>query len=199
MLSEDWYPLGFENIVDGSKWQLKWHHYAFLANWGDPNSPFWADTGDPQNLTQGSPIVSPCTQNTHAPDRVVFLAIDWDLLTEQGWMDALEKDLATIKLKYPSVKWIDLMPMMRCPNNQHCNPMANYGPGADADSTREDCYVPPYEDSAIAKVAAAHPDSVGIGPVLTAKACPSNGTTHYGAADNQIESNEVGAFYKVLP
>ena len=108
----------------------------------------------------------------------------------------LEKDIATIKVKYPSVKWIDLMPMMRCPNNQHCNAMASYGPGANADPNREDCYVPPYQDSAMAKVAAAHPDSVGVGPVLMSKNCPSSRAVHYGTPDNQIEANEIGAFCK---
>jgi hypothetical protein len=130
---------------------------------------------------------------------VVFLAISWELLEEQSWMADLETDLSTIRMKYPSVKWIDIAPMVRCPNNMHCNPNASYGPGANTDVTREDCYVPPYEDSAIQKVVASHAnDHVGVGPILMATMCNNNGP-HLTAADDQLEANEYGAFYKALP
>ncbi len=197
-LTMEWWGQGFENIVDNTKWQLKWHHHGHVLEWGNPNSPFWSDTGDPMNDASGAPITSACAQNTHAPDRVVLLTLSWEILTEQGWIDALNSDVATIKLKYPSVKWIDLMPMVRCPDNKMCNPKENYGPGADTDVGRQDCYVPPYEDSALQKVVAAHSDSVGMGPVLMAKMCNNNGA-HLTGSDNKLESDEIGAFYKALP
>jgi hypothetical protein len=199
-LTSQWYPEGFETVVDDAKWQLKWHEKGFVEAWGDPNSPFWADTGNPMDLNSGSPIVSPCAQNSTTPDRVVFLATDWDLLTEQEWIDWLEMDLTAIKTKYPSVKWIDLMPTVRCPNNEMCNPDAMPGPGANAGGAGlEDCYIPPFEDSAIESVVAAHPGEVGLGPIVMASTCNNGDGAHLTAADNQAASTAIGNYYAALP
>src|SRR5450432_2094740 len=81
-LTSEWWGPGFEGIVDNAKWQLKWKHHGFVESWGDPQSPYWGDTGDPNDLNAGSPMISPCAQNSATPDRVVFLAMDWVLLTE---------------------------------------------------------------------------------------------------------------------
>jgi hypothetical protein len=198
-LTMEWWGQGFEQIVDNAKWQLKWHHHGHVLEWGNPDSPFWADTGDPMNDASGAPISSACTTNTHAVDRVVLLALSWELLDEKSWMDALEADIKTIRLKRPTAKWIDIVPMVRCPMNKHCNPNANYGPGADTDVGRQDCYVPPYEDSAMQKVVQAHAgDGVGLGPILEATMCNNNGA-HLTSADNKLEAQEYGAFYKAIP
>jgi hypothetical protein len=198
-LTTEWWNQGFENIVDNAKWQLKWHHHGFIEAWGDPLSPFWGDTGDPNDPNGGSPIVSPCAQNSKTPDRVVFLAIDWVLLTEQDWIDWLEKDLIAIRMKYPSVKWIDIMPTVRCPDNRMCNPNAMPGPGANDGASAEDCYIPPFEDSAIAKVVAAHADSVGLGPILMATMCNGGYGAHLTVADNKLVATAMGNYYKALP
>jgi hypothetical protein len=198
-LTNEWWGQGFETIVDNTKWQLKWHHHGFVEAWGDPASPFWVDTGDPNNLMSGSPIQSACAQNSKTPDRVVFLAMDWVLLTEQDWIDWLEKDLAAIKVRYPSAKWIDLMPTVRCPNNKMCNPNAKPGPGANEGAGPEDCYIPPFEDSALAKVVAAHADSVGLGPLVMATMCNGGNGGHLTGADNKLAATAIGNFYKALP
>jgi hypothetical protein len=204
-LSMEWWNLGFlqdasKDGIDQKTWQLKWHHHGHVLSWADPNSPFWSDTGDPLNDSSGAPIDNPCMTDEHAPERVVMVTLSWEILDEQGWIDALEGDVATIKMKYPSVKWIDLMPMTRCPGDTHCNPNANYGPGADTDVSRQDCYVAPYVDSALAKVVANHPGSVGLGPVLSATMCqvPPNGA-HLSNADNMKVAQEISDFYKTLP
>lgn len=198
-LTMEWWGQGFEQIVDNSKWQLKWHHHGHVLEWGNPNSPFWSDTGDPMNDASGAPISSACTTNTHAVDRVVLLALSWELPDEKAWMDALEADIKTIRMKRPTAKWIDIVPMVRCPQNKHCNPNANYGPGADTDVGRQDCWVPPYEDSAMQKVVQAHAgDGVGLGPILEATMCNNNGA-HLTNADNKLEAQEYGAFYKAIP
>jgi hypothetical protein len=199
VLTTEWWGQGFETIVDNTKWQLKWHHHGYIEAWGDPQSPFWADTGDPNNLMSGSPIQSPCAQGSTAPDRVVFLAIDWELLTEQDWIGWLEKDLVAIKLKWPSVKWIDIMPTPRCPDDRMCNPNAKPGPGANDGAGPEDCYIAPYIDSAITKVVAAHPDFVGAGPILSATMCNGGYGAHLTAADNKLVATAMGNYYKALP
>ncbi len=196
----EWWYQGFLNDgIDKTKWQLKWHHHAGIPQWADPNNVFWSNTGDPLNDAQGDPIQNPCAQSSANPDRVVMLAISWEITTQAGWAAGLEQDIATIKMKYSNVKWIDIMPEVRCPDNKMCNPNEMYGPGADTIVGDQDCYVPPYEDAAIAQVVAAHPD-VGEGPVLMATACvvPPNGA-HLSASDDTLEAQEIATYYKALP
>ena len=200
-LTMEWWNAGFENNgVDANKWQEKWHHHGHVLEWGNPNSPFWADTGDAMDDTKGAPIVSACTQSSNAPDRIVFLALSWELLTEEGWVSALTQDIATIKLKRPSAKWIDLVTMVRCPMDMQCNPGANYGPGADAVAGRQDCQVYPYVDSAMAKVVAANSDFVGLGPKLEMAMCnPAHDGAHMTSAGNTQAAKDYAAWYVAHP
>jgi len=201
LTTNEWYTQGFETDgVDGSKWQLKYHHYGYVGVWADPNSVFWSDVGDSFDPAKGSPIQSPCTANSLAPDRLVFAALDWEMETEDAWVSALEAVLVTFKAKYPTLRWVDLMTMIRCPGNQKCNPNEDYGPGANQVATRQDCYVPPFEDSAIAKVAAAHPDFVGVGPKVEALACrvPIDGA-HLAVDSNQHAAQEIATYYAAHP
>jgi hypothetical protein len=201
-LSQEWYLGGdFEDKLeanggDGDTWQLKWHHHGYVTWWADPESPFWADEGDPNNDESGSPIVSACAQNSTAPDRIIMLVIDWEMLDETLWVDALEDLVATLQLKYPSAQRIDLMTMIRCPDNTMCNGGADYGEGANLVAGRQDCYVQPYVDSAIAKVAAAHPSLVGIGPKTEAMMCaPNIDGAHLGGENNDQAASDIAEFY----
>lgn len=201
LTTNEWYSQGFEKDgVDGTKWELKYHHYGYVNTWADPTSVFWDDMGDSFDLAKGSPLQSPCAASSTAPDRLVFAALDWEMSTEDQWVTALEAALVTFKAKYPSLRWVDLMTMIRCPQNQKCNPKENYGAGANMDAGRQDCYVPPFEDSAIAKVAAAHPDFVGVGPQVEALTCksPVDGA-HLDAASNQHAAQLIATYYAAHP
>ena len=201
LTTNEWYSQGFETDgVDGTKWQLKYHHYGYVGVWADPNSVFWSDMGDSFDPAKGSPLQSPCTASSTAPDRLVFAALDWEMATEDAWVTALEAALVTFKAKYPTLRWVDLMTMIRCPGNMKCNPNADYGPGANASAPRQDCYVPPFEDSAIARVAAAHPDFVGVGPKTEALACrmPIDGA-HLSVESNQHAAQEIATYYAAHP
>ncbi len=200
LTTNEWYSQGFEDGVDGTKWELKYHHYGYVNTWADPNSPFWGETGDSFALDQGSEIQSPCAANSLQPDRMVFAALDWEMLTKEEWVTALEAALVTFKAKYPSLTRIDIMTLIRCPDNTMCNPNADYGPGANGSAGRQDCYIPPYEDEAIAQVAANHPDLVGVGPVIEAIACrePVDGA-HLSGEANQQAAIDVAAYYAQHP
>jgi hypothetical protein len=201
LTTNEWYSQGFEmGGVDGAKWELKYHHFGYVNTWADPNSAFWGTTGNSFDLNQGSPLQSPCTTSPEAPDRMVYAALDWEMPDEATWVTALEKALVTFKGKYPSLRWIDIMTMIRCPGNSKCNPNANYGPGANAVANRQDCYVPSYEDSAIAKVAANHPDFVGVGPKTEADACrnPVDGA-HLSADTNKKAAQAIATYYAAHP
>lgn len=201
LTTNEWYSQGFEmGGVDGTKWELRYHHYGYVNTWADPNSAFWGDTGDSFALDSGSPIQSPCAMNPMQPDRLVFAALDWEMQTKEEWMTALEKAITTFKGKYPSLKWIDLMTLIRCPMNKMCNPNAMYGAGANGVAGRQDCYIPPFEDEAIAAVAAAHPDFVGVGPKVEANMCrnPVDGA-HLSADSNKQAAKDVAAYYAMHP
>ncbi len=190
LTTNEWYSQGFEmDGVDPAKWQIKYQHYGYVREWANPDSTFW-----------NAPINSACKESTTAPDRVVFAALDWEMLTEGEWIAALTAAVNTIKLKYPGLRWIDLTTLIRCPGNQMCNPNAKYGPGANTSASLQDCYVPPYEDSAMAKVAASHPDFVGVGPKVEASACrvPVDGA-HLSQASNTKAAQDMAAYYKTLP
>jgi hypothetical protein len=199
-LSMEWYNAGFEDKVDDDKWQLKWHHHGYVTEWRKADSPFWGDTGDPNNDAQGSPIQSKCTTNSDKPDRIVFLVIDWEIETEEVWVAGLKEMVANVKAKYPSVKRLDLMTMVRCPNNMMCNPNADYGPGANPVAGRQDCYVTPEEDAAIAKVIADDPSFVAAGPKPQMAECnPSHDGAHMTGAGNQQAAIDIGTFYAAQP
>lgn len=185
---------------DPDKWQLKWHHHGHVNEWNNPDSPFWANEGDPNNDASGSPIGSPCAEGSDAPDRIVILTIDWDMLTEEEWLPAVNKLIETIQLKRPNAKRIDLMPLMRCPDNQMCNPNADYGPGAGTSAGRQDCYIIPEQDSAFEKAIAAHSNIAAWGPVLEATQCnPSHDGAHLTGDDNELQAQLVAEFYAAQP
>ena len=201
LTTNEWYSKGFEMAgVDGTKWELKYHHFGYVRTWGDPASPFWGETGNSFDLDQGSEIQSPCATNSLTPDRMVFAALDWEMESKEEWVAALEMALTTFKGKYPSLKWIDLMTLIRCPMNKMCNPNADYGPGANPVAGRQDCYIPPFEDEAIAEVAAKHSDFVGVGPKVEANHCrnPIDGA-HLNDDTNQQAAKDVAAYYMVHP
>jgi hypothetical protein len=201
-ITNEWFSAGFLNDgVDKTKFELKFHHQGYVGAWADPNSPFWPNQGDPFNPNAGSPIQSPCAKDSTTPDRVLFFAVDFEMLTEDAWVAALSSAITTIKMKYsPNLKWIDLSTVIRCPNDTMCNPKANYGPGANIDVSREDCYVPPYVDAAIAKVIAANSNFVGLGPEPQASMCdPVINGPHLSAASNSEVAKAIAAYYKLHP
>jgi hypothetical protein len=66
-------------------------------------------------------LSAPCTQKADAPDRIVYQAWSWELTSEKAWIDSVEAALATIRLKRPSARRIDIMTIVRCPRNGWCH------------------------------------------------------------------------------
>ena len=201
-ITNEWWSAGFlTDVVDATKFQIKWHHQGYLENWADPSSPFWANQGNASTPDAGAPIQSPCAKDSLTPDRVLFVAVDFDIVTVNAWVAALSQAVATIKTKYsPNLKWIDLTTLVRCPGDIMCNSSEHYGPGANVDVPLEDCYVPPYVDAAIAQVIAANPDFVGLGPEPQATACdkPVNGP-HLSTASNTAAASAYAAYFVQHP
>jgi hypothetical protein len=82
---------------------------SFVEQWADPNDAVWSE-----------PVMSACAPGSTNPDRVIFTGVNWTFTTEAQWETQLTAAVATFKMKYPAVREIDLMTMLRAPNNQVC-------------------------------------------------------------------------------
>lgn len=135
----DWWNAGFEKGINGDRWQVLWRKQAFVELWADPASELWKLA--PQ---------SPCASGADAPDRVIFTAVNWTFTSGAEWTPALQKAVDTIKAKYPQVRRIELVTMLRGPGNQTCGNLKTV--------------VQPYIDEAVATVVAASGPLVVAGP-----------------------------------
>jgi hypothetical protein len=130
-----------ETMLDSAHWQDVSMTNAYLELWGDPNNNIWKTA-----------VMSACTAGSANPDRVLLVTYSPNLKTEMQFHDAIDKAVATIKVKFPGVKRIELLTSVRSTKNQPC-------PGHD------DMFVlvPAYVDSAIAAAAAASAGEVVAG------------------------------------
>jgi hypothetical protein len=151
-VTADWFNGGFEAALPGDHWQLQWQSLAFVEQWADPTNAVWK-----------APIVSACKSDSATPDRVIFTGVNWTFTTADEWETQLTKAVETFRSKFPGVKEIDLMTMLRAPNNQICG-QAGMG------ETNEQV-VQPFVDQALAAVGAKYPNLVRILPDFYAPSC----------------------------
>src|SRR2546423_1617444 len=145
-----WYAAGFEGDgVDGSHWQAKTQHQAYIETWADPAHEVW-----------DQPLTSPCASGADNPDRVVFVAFSPPTMTEAQWQKYLVADITNIKARYSAVKEIDVVSMVRAPGNQVC-------PG-NSDTL---VMIAPYIDEAIAAAVGQFIGLARVGPKIYAPAC----------------------------
>ena len=179
MLTDQWYTAGFEKApgIDDARWQLKWMDHAYIDEWANPNSTFW-----------GIAPTSPCATSSNSPDRVVLVALSWTILTLADWQTNVQKDVDNIKAKYPSVKQIVLMTIIRGPGNKSCG---------NTTVVAENTLIPSYVDQALANVAAASPDLVKVAPKFEAAACSDFMGTgpHLTAAGDMAIAQMVAAAF----
>ena len=148
----DWYNAGFETGLNGDKWQLKWRTQTFVEQWADPKNDIWS-----QAFTSG------CANGSANPDRVIFTGVNWTFTTESEWETQLTAVVQTLKAKYSALKEIDLMTMLRAPNNTMC--------GDPSVQATHEQIVAPFIDQAIAAVVAKFPTLVRAAPKFYAPDC----------------------------
>lgn len=168
----DWFNAGFESGNDDERWQAKWRKHAFVDLWANPDDELWA-----------VPLTSPCTKNSDKPDRVIFTGVNWKFTTTAEWVDALTKVVKNIKAKYPGVKRIELLTMLRGPDNKTCgSPMT---------------VVNPEVDEAVAKVVKAFPRLVRAAPKFYAPSCEvfTKGGPHFTDDGMAKVANVYSAHY----
>lgn len=142
----DWFGAGFEKGVDDKRWQGRTKTHAFVELWGDPSNEVWK-----------TPVVSPCAEHGSNPDRVIFTAVNWEWKTADLWTAGITKAVETIKAKYPGVKRIEVITMLRAPGNKTCGDYRTV--------------VEPYVDEAVARVSTAFPSLVRPGPKFEPPTC----------------------------
>jgi hypothetical protein len=142
-----------------------------------------------------------CAAGSDAPDRIVYQAWSWQLTTEKEWISNLRAAIETIRAKRPSAKRIDLMTIIRSPQNGWCHTTTpplrpSLGPGTDHDATLQDSHVPDYVDAAFAKVAAAYPDLVSIAPGFEAHACADHIDGIHLGSGNAAVAKDIAAYFR---
>jgi hypothetical protein len=180
--------------VDATKWEGKQTKYAYIEKWLDPTNSVWS-----------LPLTNPCATNSGTPDRIVFVGFspgipadqDYQMYSQEstdeaGWVMLLNGVIATIKMKYPSVKEIDILTMGRAPNNVLCS-----------NNNDVDTIIQPYEDAAYQEVAAASAGFIVVGPKYYVPDCANsyifaNDSDYTTTAANAI-ATQVAAYYVAHP
>jgi hypothetical protein len=180
--------------VDATRWEGKQTKYAYIEKWLDPTNSVWS-----------LPLTNPCANSSGTPDRIVFVGFspgipadqDYQMYSsestnEAGWVMLLNSVIATIKMKYPSVKEIDILTMGRAPNNVLCS-----------NNNDVDTIIEPYEDAAYQEVAAASNGVIVVGPKYYVPDCANsyifaNDSDYTTTAANAI-ATQVAAYYVAHP
>ena len=198
--SGEWWDGGFADALGDlkSRWQGRFSHYGYTYEYAKPDSYAWSPT--PVGGMNNVRLTAPCAKNGEAPDRIVYQAWSWELTSESAWIESLEATVATIRAKRPSAKRIDIMTIIRCPQNGWCHAdKPSLGPDTDHNSKKQDCHVPDYVDSALAKVAAHHPNLVSVTPKWEAVSCPIKIDGIHLHEQNRPPAEAIANYYKAMP
>ena len=179
-LTAEWYNAGFESGVVDSRWQLKAMEHGYITEWANPDSTFWS-----------APVTSPCAQQTTSPDRIVLTVLSWTITTQADWDTQITDAIANLMTKYPAVRRIDLLTVIRGPNNMLCPTPPAAG---------ETIAMPAELDAAIAAVAARSPGFVFAGPKFEAPNCAafSGGGPHLTTAGNMNMAKMISAYFAAI-
>jgi hypothetical protein len=150
-LTREWYSAGFEASAVDAQWQLKAAQSAYVDEWAKPDSPFWE-----------TPLYSPCEVGSSAPDRIVFIVLSWTIMAQSDWENAVAGAVQSLRAKYPKVRRIELMTIIRGPANAACG---------DPNVYAENTHIPAALDAALTQVAAASPSLVQVAPPFAVDAC----------------------------
>jgi hypothetical protein len=173
--TSEWYTQGFETMVDNAKFEIIRVHSGFVELWADPKNGVW-NTGPS----------SACAQNANNPDRVVFVALNFDQTTLDWWLPPVTAVVKNLQAKYSNLKRIELQTFVRAPGDMPC-------PQAPAKRST----ISPAEDQAIAMVAAMNPSLVKVSPKFEAKTCSefSGNPPHPSAAGGKAWAKMMADYY----
>jgi len=174
--THEWFG-GFEKVVDTTRWELKSQDSAHIEKWADPNNAVWALATE-----------SPCVRNADAPDRVVFMGVNYDFTTVEQFLPKYIAVVSNIRAKYPTVKRVDVMTYTRAPGDMECT----------SASRPNDSYIKPAQDESIAMLAAMYPGFVFPAPKWEVQSCADfTLCPHLTGTANDVISKAIGAYFLV--
>jgi hypothetical protein len=175
-VTEEWFSAGFEAAVGDARWQAVFKPHTFVEQWGNPQDPVWSQ----------APL-SPCVEGATNPDRVLFFVADWKYKDESEWITGLTAAVNAVRFKYPAARRIELLPMVRAPNNASCG---------DPKSVVE-----PFVDQAITKISAQFSGLVQPGPKFEVPSCAlfEKGGPHFTAEGRVEVAKLIAARYSTSP
>ena len=178
-LTKEWYQAGFEKGVADAGWQLKAAQSAYVDEWADPSSSFWSTA-----------VSSPCAAGSTSPERVVFVVLSWTIMAQTDWEKAISGAVQSTRAKYPNLRRLDLMTIVRGPANASCG---------DPNVYAENTHIPAALDAALAQVAAATPSLVRVAPAFAVDACSdfTGVGPHLTAAGNAKLSAKIASWASV--
>jgi hypothetical protein len=111
--------------------------------------------------------------------------------TQPQWVTQVTGAINTLKSKYSALKRIDLMTVIRGPNNMLC---------PTAPAAGETIVIPPELDGALAAAAAQFPNFVFVAPKFEAPNCAafSGGGPHLTTAGNTAVAKNIGASFAMI-
>jgi hypothetical protein len=214
----EWFTPYFVDDVPAGTWEAVTREHEYLEYWAGLSPDTGGVTGGAvRSDIWTTPPAPACTQGATSPGRAVFVAFaetsnptynDYadagDPAIRSNWELALEKVIAMIQSKYPSVTRIELMSMIRGPgpppvSGTDCQPAAT--------TTHEDV-VEPWVDDAFAAEALQHPALVFVAPRFYVGACNwfSNAGDTAGTGPHFVDggqpqsvAQEVSAYYNANP
>ena len=174
-VTADWFAADFEKGLDGDRWEAKTQSLAFVEQWADPANAAWSQA-----------LTSSCTSGAGDPDRVIFTGVNWTFTGEPDWETQLTKVVETLKGKYPGIREIDLMTMLRAPGNKVCG-----NPGS------PEQVVQPFIDQAIAAVVTKYPSLVRAAPPFYAPSCAVflPNSPHFADGGAALVANVIRDYY----
>jgi hypothetical protein len=121
----------------------------------------------------------------------VLTVLSWTITTQADWETQIAAAIANLMTKYPGVRRIDLLTVIRGPNNMLCPTPPAAG---------ETIAMPAELDAAIAAVAARNPGFVFAGPKFEAPSCTafSGGGPHLTTAGNMNMAKMISAYFAPL-
>jgi hypothetical protein len=182
-ITSEWYDAGFENGVVDARWQIKFREHGYITEWANPASAFWGN-----DAANGAPISSPCAQNSTSPDHVVLNVLSWTITAQQEWTTDITAAVNTIVAKYPNVRRIDLMTIIRGPGDMLCPTPPAAG---------ETIVIAPELDAAMQAVAAQFPGFVYVAPKFEVTSCTqfSGGGPHLTTAGNMAMAPTLATYF----
>jgi len=186
--TQQWFDGGFLTHagIDSTRWELFWVAHHYIDSWADPNDSGWSTALDMSHA---------CAKDSTTPDRVIFIVTySPPYPAETTYETDTTKIVNNIKTKYPGVKRVEIMTLVRSPGNVEtaCSSKAN-----------NEQSIPPAEDQAIAAVAA-NPTFAGLAfasPPFYVTSCSDFLTDEpqYTTAGATNIANVYGAYYAAHP